>query len=73
MREDTAVSIERIAWIAAVVVAAALAVLCFLIGYSGYGWTVVAIAIAAAVNLLPEAKSDEVDPESLGPGQPFGQ
>ena len=73
MREDTAVSVERIAWIVAVVVAAALAALCFLIGYSGYGWTVVAIAIAAAVNLLPEAKTDGVDPESPGPGQPFGQ
>lgn len=52
--QDTAVSVERIAWSAAVVICAGLAALSFGIGYSGYGWTVIAIALAAAVNLLPE-------------------
>lgn len=71
--EDTGVSVERIAWIAAVLICAGLAGLCFAIGYSGYGWTVIAIALAAAVNLLPEKASDGRGPDSLGPGQSLGQ
>lgn len=73
MREDTGVSVERIAWIFTVIASAAIALLCFLIGYSGYGWTVVAIAVAAAVNLLPEPNPEDPDVASVGSGQPFRQ
>lgn len=66
-------SVERIAWIVAVLASAAIALLCFLIGYSGYGWTVVAITLAAAVNLLPEPKPDELGADSGVAGQPFGE
>lgn len=54
-------------------ICAGLAGLCFAIGYSGYGWTVIAIALAAAVNLLPEKASNGPGPDSLGPGQSLGQ
>lgn len=50
-------SVERIAWAAAVVICAGLAALSFAIGYSGYGWTVIAITLAAAINLLPERQA----------------
>lgn len=73
MREDTAVSVERIAWIVAVLASAGIALLCFLIGYSGYGWTVVAITLAAAVNLLPEATAEVPEAGSAGSGQSIGQ
>ena len=54
-------SVERIAWITTVVVCAGLAALSFAIGYSGYGWTVIAITFAAAVNLLPERRGPATD------------
>lgn len=66
-------SVERIAWIVAVLVCAGLAALCFAIGYSGYGWTVIAIGLAAAVNLLPERKPDADTSGVSGPGEPLGE
>ena len=66
-------SVERIAWIVAVLVCAGLAALCFAIGYSGYGWTVIAIGLAAAVNLLPERKPDAEASGVSGAGEPLGE
>jgi len=71
--EDTAVSVERIAWIVAVLVCAGLAALCFAIGYSGYGWTVIAIGLAAAINLLPERRADAEAAGESGSGEPLGE
>lgn len=65
--------VERIAWIFAVVISVALAVLCFLIGYSGYGWTVIAIAIAAAVNLLPDRTVTDGEAHPQDSGQTVSQ
>ena len=71
--EDTAVSVERIAWIVAVLVCAGLAALCFAIGYSGYGWTVIAIGLAAAVNLLPERKPEAEAATASAAGETLGE
>jgi hypothetical protein len=68
--QDTAVSVERIAWISTVVICAGLAALSFAIGYSGYGWTVIAITLAAAVNLLPERGAQATDSTA---GEPLDQ
>ena len=65
-------SIERIAWSSAVVICASLAALSFAIGYSSYSWTVIAITLAAAINLLPERQTgssragDSVTGETAG-------
>ena len=66
-------SVERIAWIVAVLVCAGLAALCFAIGYSGYGWTVIAIGLAAAINLLPERRADAEAVGESGSGEPLGE
>lgn len=66
-------SIERIAWIVAVLVCTGLAALCFVIGYSGYGWTVIAIGLAAAINLLPERKPEAGAAEPSGAGEALGE
>lgn len=66
-------SIERIVWIVAVLVCAGLAALCFAIGYSGYGWTVIAIGLAAAVNLLPERRPEAEAGGVSGAGETLGE
>ena len=71
--QDTAVSVERIAWAVTVVLCAALAALSFAIGYSGYGWTVIAIALAAAINLLPEHQAGNPGPIESAAGETTGK
>jgi hypothetical protein len=46
------VAVERIAWIATVLVALITALLLLLSGYTGYAALGLAVAISAAVNLL---------------------
>ena len=52
VRKNQAVPIERIGWIATVLVALVTALLLLLSGYHGYAGLGLAIGIAAAVNLL---------------------
>lgn len=47
------VSLARASWITVVVVCAIAAVLFAVSGYTGYTITLVAVGLAAAVNLLP--------------------
>lgn len=55
------------------VICAGLAALSFGIGYSGYGWTVIAIALAAAVNLLPEHQARGSDTGGSVGGEAGGE
>lgn len=66
-------SVERIAWTVTVVVCAGLAALSFAIGYSGYGWTVIAITLAAAINLLPEREVASPGPIGSAAGEETGE
>lgn len=50
--KNGAVAIERIVWIATVMVALLTALLLLLSGYTGYAGLGVAVAISAAINLL---------------------
>ena len=52
IRNNGAVAIDRIAWIATVLVALLTAVLLLISGYTGYAGLGVAVAISAAINLL---------------------
>jgi hypothetical protein len=52
VRQNRGVAIERIAWIATVLVALLTALLLLLSGYDGYAGLGLAVAISAAVNLL---------------------
>jgi hypothetical protein len=47
------VSLARASWITVVAVCAIAAILFALSGYTGYTVTVIAVGLAAAVNLLP--------------------
>jgi hypothetical protein len=47
------VSLARASWIAVVVICAIAAILFAVSGYTGYAVTVIAVGLAAAVNLLP--------------------
>jgi hypothetical protein len=47
------VSLARASWITVVAVCAIAAVLFAVSGYTGYAATVIAVGLAAAVNLLP--------------------
>jgi hypothetical protein len=47
------VSLARASWITVVAVCAIAAVLFAVSGYTGYSVTVIAVGLAAAVNLLP--------------------
>jgi hypothetical protein len=47
------VPIARASWITVVAVCAVAAILFALSGYTGYSVTVIAVGLAAAVNLLP--------------------
>jgi hypothetical protein len=47
------VSLARASWITVVAVCAIAAILFALSGYTGYSVTVIAVGLAAAVNLLP--------------------
>jgi hypothetical protein len=49
------VSLARASWIAVVAICAIAAALLLLADYTGYGITVGAVGLAAAVNLLPPA------------------
>jgi ABC-type Fe3+-siderophore transport system permease subunit len=52
VRKNGAVAIERIAWIATVLVALITALLLLLSGYVGYAGLGVAVAVSAGINLL---------------------
>jgi hypothetical protein len=52
------VPVERIAWISTVLVALVTALLLLLSGYVGYAGLGLAVAISAAVNLLPASSQD---------------
>jgi hypothetical protein len=47
------VSLARASWITVVAVCAIAAILFGISGYTGYSVTIVAVGLAAAVNLLP--------------------
>jgi len=47
------VSLARASWITVVAVCAIAAILFAISGYTGYAVTVIAVGLAAAVNLLP--------------------
>jgi hypothetical protein len=47
------VSLARASWITVVAVCAVAAILFAISGYTGYAVTVIAVGLAAAVNLLP--------------------
>ncbi|MDQ2622154.1 MAG: hypothetical protein M3Y45_03845 [Actinomycetota bacterium] len=47
-------SLGRASWIIVVAVCVVAAIGTFVAGYAGYGFTVVAVGLAASVNLLPE-------------------
>jgi hypothetical protein len=47
------VSLARASWITVVVICAIAAILFAVSGYTGYTVTVIAVGLAAAVNLLP--------------------
>lgn len=47
-------SLARASWIVTVLLCVVVAVFLAVAGYSGYSLTAVAVALAAAVNLLPE-------------------
>jgi hypothetical protein len=49
------VSLARASWIAVVVACGIASALLFLSDYTGYGITVGAVGLAAAVNLLPSS------------------
>jgi len=49
------VSLARASWIITVVICAVAAVLFAFSGYTGYAVTLVAVGLAASVNLLPPA------------------
>ena len=52
IRKNAPMAIDRIAWIATVLVALLTALLLLLSGYTGYAGLGVAVAISAAINLL---------------------
>ena len=52
MRENGAMSVTRIAWLATVVAALMTALLLLLAGYTGYAGLGLAVALSAAINLL---------------------
>jgi hypothetical protein len=47
------VSLARASWITVVAICAIAAILFAISGYTGYSITIVAVGLAAAVNLLP--------------------
>ncbi|MBK5109732.1 MAG: hypothetical protein JJE10_00020 [Thermoleophilia bacterium] len=47
--------LARASWIAVVVICAIAAIGTFVGGYAGYGFTIVAVGLAASVNLWPHA------------------
>lgn len=52
MRQDPRMSLQRIAWIVTVAAFVAAAVVGLVLGYQGYAALGLAIAAAAAINLL---------------------
>jgi hypothetical protein len=48
-------TLARASWITVVVVCAVAAILFAVSGYTGYTFTLIAVGLAAAVNLLPPA------------------
>lgn len=55
-------SLSRASWLAAVVVCVIAAAVTFVAGYAGYGVTICAVGLAAAVNLVPDrAETKPVD------------
>jgi hypothetical protein len=52
MRQNCAMGVTRIAWLATVVAALITALLLLLAGYNGYAGLGLAVAISAAINLL---------------------
>jgi hypothetical protein len=51
-------SLARIAWTVVVLTCALACAISFAAGYSGYGWILMAVGLAAAVNLLPDRSDD---------------
>ncbi|MFA9400814.1 MAG: hypothetical protein ACERKT_06855 [Acidobacteriota bacterium] len=49
--------LERASWIAVVVVCAIAALSTFIAGFVGYGFTIIAVGLAASVNLLPRSSA----------------
>jgi hypothetical protein len=52
LRKNQGMAVERIAWIATVLVALVTALLLLLSGYNGYAGLGLAVAISAAINLF---------------------
>ena len=57
-------SLARIAWTVVVLTCALASVISVAASYSGYGWILIAVGLAAAVNLLPE-RSAESGPDRI--------
>lgn len=51
-------SLARIAWLVVVLTCGLASAISFVAGYSGYGWILIAVGLAAAVNLLPDRTAD---------------
>ena len=51
-------SLARVSWLIVVAVCAIASLGSFVAGYAGYGVTVAAVGLAAAVNLWPTASSE---------------
>ena len=47
--------LARASWIIVIAVCVIAAIVAFAFGYAGYGFTVVAVGLAASVNLLPRS------------------
>ena len=56
-RHNKPMELERIAWLAAVVISLVVAVTLFMEGYEGYGALAIVIALSASVN-LPRKRSE---------------
>jgi len=53
--------LARASWITVILVCVIAAIVSFAFGYAGYGFTVVAVGIAASVNLLPRSGPKQSD------------
>ena len=52
-------TLERAAWLFAVLASATVATILFLSGYQGYGWIAIAVGLAASVNLFGSPPEDQ--------------
>jgi hypothetical protein len=51
-------SLARVSWLTVVAICVFASIGLFVTGYAGYGVTVIAVGLAAGVNLLPEPSGE---------------